>query len=84
MTPHNIPEWVALYKCNTIFPKARRLVSTKQNYKMPMEDIDKNEVSDNGISEDEDLMMREVIQGDADLCYLHHYLSEVFRKGDNF
>ena len=25
-----------------------------------MEDIDKNEVSDNGISEDEDLMMREV------------------------
>ena len=50
----------------------------------PMEDIDKNEVSDNGISEDEDLMMREVIQGYADLCYLHHYLSEVFRKGDNF
>ena len=50
----------------------------------PMEDIDKNEVSDNGISEDEDLMMREVIQGDADLCYLHHYLSEVFRNGDNF
>ena len=49
-----------------------------------MEDIDKNEVSDNGISEDEDLMMREVIQGDADLCYLHHYLSVVFRKGDNF
>ena len=49
-----------------------------------MEDIDKNEVSDNGISEDEDLMMREVIQGDADLCYRHHYLSEVFRKGDNF
>ena len=49
-----------------------------------MEDIDKNEVSDNGISEDEDLMMREVIQGDADLCYPHHYLSEVFRKGDNF
>ena len=49
-----------------------------------MEDIDKNEVSDNGISEDEDLMMREVIQGDADLCYLHHYLPEVFRKGDNF
>ena len=48
-----------------------------------MEDIDKNEVSDNGISEDEDLMMREVIQGVAELCYLHHYLSDVFRKGDN-
>lgn len=49
-----------------------------------MEDIDKNEVSDNGISEDEDLIKREVIQGDADLFYLHHYLSEVFRNGDNF
>lgn len=46
-----------------------------------MEDMDKNDVSNNGISEDEDLIMREVIQGDADLCYLHHYLSEVFRKG---
>ena len=34
-----------------------------------MEDIDKNEVSDNGISEDEDLIKREVIQGDADLFY---------------
>lgn len=32
-----------------------------------MEDIDKNEVLDNGISEDEDLMMREVIHGDAAL-----------------
>ena len=49
-----------------------------------MEEIDKNEVSDNGISEDEDLMMREVVQGDADLCYLHHYLSEVFRLRVNF
>ena len=51
---------------------------------MPMEDIDKNEVSDEGISDDEDLMMREVVQGDADLFCLHHYLSEVFRNGDNF
>ena len=49
-----------------------------------MEDIDKNEVSDEGISDDEDLMMREVDQGDADLFFLHHYLSEVFRNGDNF
>ena len=49
-----------------------------------MEAIDKNEVSDNGIPEDEDLMMREVLQGNADLCYLHHYLSEVFRKGEKF
>ncbi len=46
---------------------------------MPMEDFDKNETS-RAIS-DEDLIMREVIQGDADLCYLHHYLSEIFRKG---
>ncbi len=44
-----------------------------------MEDMDKNEEL-HGIS-DEDLLMKEVIQGDADLCYLHHYLSEVFRKG---
>ena len=51
---------------------------------MPMEDIDKNEVSDEGISDDADLMMREVVQGDADLFFLHHYLSEVFRNGDNF
>lgn len=51
---------------------------------MPMEDIDKNEVSYNGISDDEDLLMREVICGEADLCYLHSYLSEVFRRGDNF
>ncbi|EKC64937.1 hypothetical protein OBE_06688, partial [human gut metagenome] len=28
-----------------------------------MEDMDKNDVSNNGISEDEDLIMREVIQG---------------------
>ena len=49
-----------------------------------MEDMDKDDVSNNGFSEDEDLIMREVIQGDADLCYLHHYLSEVFRKGDIF
>ncbi len=51
---------------------------------MPMEDIDKNEVSDDGISDEEDLLMREVIQDDAELYYLHHYLSEVFQNGDNF
>ena len=51
---------------------------------MPMEDIDKNEVSDDGISDEEELLHREVIQGDADLYSLHHYLSEVFRNGDNF
>ena len=47
-----------------------------------MEDIEKNDASNEGISDDEDLMMREEIQGDADLCYLHHYLSEILRKGD--
>ncbi len=49
---------------------------------VPMDDIDKNHVSDS-ISDDEDLMLREVIQDDAELYYLHHYLSEVFRDGDN-
>ncbi len=48
-----------------------------------MEDIDKEEVSYNAISEEEDLMMKEVIQGEADLYYLHHYLSDVLRPGDN-
>lgn len=45
-----------------------------------MDDIDTTEFS-NGISDDEDLVMREVIQGDTDLFFLHHYLSEVYRKG---
>lgn len=49
-----------------------------------MEDIDKEEVANNAISEEEDMMMKEVIQGDADLYYLHHYLSDVLRPGDNF
>ena len=49
-----------------------------------MEEIDKNEFSNDGISDDEDLIMREVIQGDADLFYLPPYLTQVFRKGDNF
>ncbi len=47
-----------------------------------MEEIDKTERSDYAISEEEELLMREVIQGDADLFYLHHYLSESFRSGD--
>jgi len=49
-----------------------------------MEDIDKTDVSDTAISEDDELMLKEVIQGDADLFYLHHYLSEALRSGDNF
>ena len=64
----------------------RGFVTAVEQYKLDYLNIlrHKNEVSDNGISEDEDLIKREVIQGDADLFYLHHYLSEVFRKGDNF
>lgn len=45
-----------------------------------MEEIDKTDFS-NAISDDEDLMMREVIQGDVDLYYLHHDLTELYRKG---
>ncbi len=43
---------------------------------------DDHELNIKAISEDEDLLMREVIQGDADLYYLHHYLTEVYRAGD--
>lgn len=46
---------------------------------MPMEEMDKNEVSHD--NSDDDLLMQEVVQDDADLYFLHHYLSEVFRKG---
>ncbi len=49
-----------------------------------MEDIDTREISkDDGISDEEDVM-RDVIQGDADLFYLHCCLSEIFQRGDNF
>lgn len=44
-----------------------------------MEEMDKNEVSHD--NSDDDLLMQEVVQDDADLYFLHHYLSEVFRKG---
>ena len=37
-----------------------------------MEDIDKNEVSDSANSEDDELMLKEVIRDEADLYYLHH------------
>lgn len=43
---------------------------------------DDHEVNMDGISEDEEFLLREVIQGEADLYYLHHYLSELFRPGD--
>lgn len=47
-----------------------------------MEEFDKSEHFDNLCSDEEELVMREVIQGDAELCFLHHYLSEICPKGD--
>ncbi|MEG1405431.1 MAG: hypothetical protein RRZ83_06360 [Alistipes sp.] len=44
-----------------------------------MEEVDNKETL-HDISDDE-LLNTEVIQDDADLYFLHHYLSEVFRKG---
>ena len=49
-----------------------------------MDDADTKEVINQQISDEEELILREVIKGDADLYYLHHYLTEVFRKGDHF
>ncbi|MBO5188712.1 MAG: hypothetical protein J6B59_05420 [Alistipes sp.] len=46
-----------------------------------MEDTDHDKLHD-AISEDEELLMNEVIQGESDLYYLHHYLSELLRPGD--
>lgn len=39
-----------------------------------------HDLKSNAISDDEELLMREVIQGDAELCYLHHYLTELYRS----
>ena len=49
-----------------------------------MEDLATTEISDRYISEDAELLLKEVIQGDADLYFLHHYLSDVLRPGDEF
>ena len=49
-----------------------------------MEDIDKNEVSDSANSEDDELMLKEVIRDEADLYYLHHYPADVLRPADDF
>ena len=48
-----------------------------------MEENDTTNYLDNAIP-DEEMMLQEVIQGDADLYYLHHFLTEIFRKGDIF
>lgn len=68
-TPHNKPD------------NGLVLLMKHQLNNQPMEDTDKTDEMSNEISEDEDLMHREIFQGDADLLYLHHYLSEVYRKG---
>lgn len=47
---------------------------------MPMEEMDHDTLK--AISDDEELLMSEVIQGDAELCYLHHYLSELLRPSE--
>lgn len=46
-----------------------------------MEDIDHDKLS-NAISDDDELLMREVFQGDHELYLLHHYLSDVLSQGD--
>ncbi|MDO4758047.1 MAG: hypothetical protein Q4A18_02140 [Rikenellaceae bacterium] len=45
-----------------------------------MEDFDNDKL--NAISDDDELLMREVFQGDHELFMLHHYLSDVLRQGD--
>jgi len=46
-----------------------------------MEDIDHDKLI-NTISDDDELLMREVFQGDHELFLLHHYLSDVLGQGD--
>lgn len=43
-----------------------------------MEDVDMNETS-KGIS-DEELLLKEVVQGEVELLYLDTYLSELFGR----
>ncbi|MBR5464466.1 MAG: hypothetical protein IKU77_01550 [Alistipes sp.] len=46
-----------------------------------MEDFDHDKLL-HAISEDDELLMREVFQGDHELFLLHHYLTDVLREGD--
>ena len=48
---------------------------------LPMEDFDHDKLL-HAISEDDELLMREVFQGDHELFLLHHYLTDVLREGD--
>ena len=47
-----------------------------------MEELDKRNFTENVLPDEEELLLSEVIQNDTDLYYLHHYLTEVFRKGE--
>ena len=45
-----------------------------------MEEIE-HDVS-KAVFDEEELLMREVVQEDADLFYLHHYLTDLFRESE--
>lgn len=47
-----------------------------------MEELDKRNFTENILPDEEDLLLNEVIQNDTDLYYLHHYLTEIFQKGE--
>lgn len=64
------------------FFENRFLVSNLLLIKLPMEELDKRDFVNNVLPDEEELLMNEVIQNDTDLYYLHHYLTEVFRKGE--
>ncbi len=63
-------------------PQTVFLVPNLVNKKLPMEELDKRDFVNNVLPDEEELLMNEVIQNDTDLYYLHHYLTEVFRKGE--
>ena len=49
---------------------------------LPMEELDKRDFTNNVRPDEEEQLLDEVIQNDTDLYYLHHYLTELFRKGE--
>ena len=65
------------------FPTAVSLVPNVVNKRLPMEELDKRDFVNIVLPDEEELLMNEVIQNDTDLYYLHHYLTEIFRKGEN-
>lgn len=46
-----------------------------------MNNIDTNALLDDSHDE-ESMILNEVIKDDVDLCYIHHYLSEIFSNKD--